>query len=145
MRPTRTRASVVLASLIIAVAVAHAQVGGGFDLTWTTIDGGGTSASAGGTWSLAGTIAQPDASPFSPPLSGGSWSLVGGFWPVAAPACTAPGDLDAIAGPNGLDIQAFINCLQNVNAQNCSCADLNNNGQADPADIPAFVALLLGN
>jgi len=113
------------------------------DLSWSTIDGGGTAASAGGSWSLAGTIAQPDASSFSAPLSGGAWSLVGGFWPAAVPTCPAPGDLDAIPGRNGLDIQGFINCLLGVNAPNCACADVNNNGVVDAADIAPMVLALL--
>jgi hypothetical protein len=53
-----------------------AQSGGGYDLTWYTIDGGGAMNSTGGSYSLSGTIGQPEAGS----LSGGSYTLVGGFW-----------------------------------------------------------------
>jgi hypothetical protein len=56
---------------------ALAQSGGGYDLTWNTIDGGGgTSTSANGVYKLSGTIGQPDAGT----LTGGAYKLNGGFW-----------------------------------------------------------------
>jgi hypothetical protein len=54
---------------------ALAQTGGGYDLTWNTIDGGGGT-STGGAYTLSGTIGQPDAGA----LSGGAYTLNGGFW-----------------------------------------------------------------
>jgi hypothetical protein len=53
-----------------------AQSGGGYDLTWNTVDGGGATFSSGGSYTLGGTIGQPDAGA----LSGGSYTLAGGFW-----------------------------------------------------------------
>lgn len=53
-----------------------AQIGDGYDLTWSTIDGGGAMFSTGGGYSLGGTIGQPDAGL----LSGGGYTLAGGFW-----------------------------------------------------------------
>ncbi len=47
----------------------------GYEITWYTIDGGGAMP-GGGSYSLGGTIGQPDAGT----LSGGSYSLNGGFW-----------------------------------------------------------------
>ncbi len=58
------------------LAPASAQSGGGYDLTWNTIDGGGATFSIGGPYSLGGTIGQPDAGT----LSGGAYTLNGGFW-----------------------------------------------------------------
>lgn len=52
-----------------------AQVGSGFDLSWSTIDGGGGT-STGGAYSLIGTLGQADAGI----QSGGSYTLEGGFW-----------------------------------------------------------------
>ena len=57
------------------VFTALAQSGGGYDLTWNTIDGGGGT-STGGAYTLNGTIGQPDAGT----LSGGAFTLNGGFW-----------------------------------------------------------------
>ena len=53
-----------------------AQTGGLYELTWSTTDGGGTSASTGGAYELAGTLGQPDAGT----ASGGTYELNGGFW-----------------------------------------------------------------
>ena len=69
------------AFLLLAPAGSLAQSGGGYDLSWATVDGGGGAWSAGGAFELAGTIGQPDA---SPPLQGGGYSLQGGFWPGAS-------------------------------------------------------------
>ena len=53
-----------------------AQSGGPYDLTWSTVDGGGWTFSTGGTYSLGGTVGQPDAGV----LEGGAYTLTGGFW-----------------------------------------------------------------
>ncbi len=58
-------------------AAVHAQSGGGYDLTWWTVDGGGEAVEGGGM-TLRGTAGQPEA---GPALSGGGYTLVGGFWP----------------------------------------------------------------
>lgn len=71
---------VLLVLLVLLPAVALAQSGGGYDLSWSTIDGGGYTFSAGGDYTLGGTIGQPDAGV----LSGGSYTLAGGFWGGAA-------------------------------------------------------------
>lgn len=55
---------------------AIAQSGGGYDLTWNTVDGGGATFSAGGGYQLGGTIGQADAGT----MSGGAYSLSGGIW-----------------------------------------------------------------
>jgi len=57
-----------------------ALIGGGYDLTWNTIDGGGGLFSTGGGFDLSGTIGQPDAGS----MSGGTFTLDGGFWPGIA-------------------------------------------------------------
>ena len=56
----------------------HAQSGGGYDLGWSTVDGGGLMFSTGGGYTLGGTIGQPDAGS----LGGGGYTLNGGFWSV---------------------------------------------------------------
>ena len=45
---------VALSLLFLATAVA-AQVGGGFDGSWNTVDGGGVTFSTGGGYSVGGT------------------------------------------------------------------------------------------
>ena len=69
----------LMAALVIlsfSYAITSAQSGGGYDLTWNTIDGGGGMFSTGGTYSLGGTIGQSDAET----MSGSSYTLNGGFW-----------------------------------------------------------------
>jgi hypothetical protein len=77
MKLNSIASSFALSALLLAALapVARAQSGGPFDLSWSTIDGGGGT-SAGGQFSLTGTIGQPDA---GVPLTGGQFSLTGGF------------------------------------------------------------------
>jgi hypothetical protein len=75
-------ALLLLAALTVAPAVSHAAPAassGSYDLSWWTVDGGGATFSTGGSYSLGGTIGQPDAGT----SSGGTYTLVGGFWPGA--------------------------------------------------------------
>ncbi len=79
MRRNRfTLVMVVLGLLVVLVVTATAQArpSASYDLSWYSIDGGGGMFSTGGSYSLGGTIGQPDAGT----LSGGSYSLNGGFW-----------------------------------------------------------------
>jgi len=62
--------------LLLAASVVLAQSGGGYDLSWSTVDGGGGAFSAGDGYSLGGTAGQPDAGL----LTGGGYTLAGGFW-----------------------------------------------------------------
>jgi len=62
--------------VLLAAVPALAQSGDGYDLTWNTVDGGGATFSMGGSYTLGGTIGQPDAGV----LTGGGYTLVGGFW-----------------------------------------------------------------
>jgi hypothetical protein len=58
-----------------------------YSIDWFTLDAGGGN-SAGGSYSLDGSIGQPEA---GPTLSGGSFSLTGGYWSlVAVPTTSAP-------------------------------------------------------
>jgi hypothetical protein len=51
-----------------------------YSIDWYKIAGGGGT-SSGGSYSVSGTIGQPDA---STAMSGGSYSLTGGFWSLIA-------------------------------------------------------------
>jgi hypothetical protein len=71
----KLRVILVLVLLLLATLPVLGQSGGGYDLSWSTTDGGGGS-SSGGVFSLAGTAGQPDAGV----MSGGEFTLAGGFW-----------------------------------------------------------------
>ena len=70
--------------LIIGIAVlgiVSASALAGYTLDWWTVDGGGDT-STGGSYSLGGTIGQPDAGT----SMGGTYALSGGFWGGGAAA-----------------------------------------------------------
>src|SRR5438477_7112649 len=72
--PTLPRWAVV-ALVVVPAALAYAQVGGVFTLSWSTTEGGGVTHSTGGTYALDGTVGQPEAGT----SSGGRLNLSGGF------------------------------------------------------------------
>jgi hypothetical protein len=74
------------ALLFLLSSVVLALSGGGYDLTWNTVDGGGATFSTGGGYSLGGTIGQSDAGA----LVGGSYALNGGFWVSATGGQSGP-------------------------------------------------------
>ena len=67
--------STLLYLLLCLPMLGHAQSSGRFDLSWSTIDGGGGT-SSGGQFAITGTTGQPDAGT----LSGGNFKVEGGFW-----------------------------------------------------------------
>ncbi len=77
----KTTALTAVFVCLLLVSPAIAQSGGDYDLSWSTIDGGGGT-SSGGTYTVMGTIGQPDAGY----LGGGNYELLGGFW-VGGPLC----------------------------------------------------------
>jgi hypothetical protein len=81
--------------LLLLLLPTLAQSGGPYDLSWSTVDGGGGTFSTGGSYILGGSIGQADAGS----LSGGSYAVSGGFWLCMAAEVTAA----AIAG-GGSDI-----------------------------------------
>ena len=69
-------AAVLVAALLLAGGIALAQTGGDYDLSWNSVDSGG-SAMSGGAYALSGTAGQADAGQV---MTGGDYSLQGGFW-----------------------------------------------------------------
>ncbi|MBI4578758.1 MAG: hypothetical protein HY718_03595 [Planctomycetes bacterium] len=131
-------------SLLICCASALGQSGGGYDLTWSTIDGGGGTSSGGG-YELTGTIGQPDASNQSAPLSGGDYGLVGGFWVPFGLVCTshAPFDFDQDCDVDFDDLTTFMACaagpaIAHGGPPICSPADIDGDTDIDDVDFGAF-------
>jgi hypothetical protein len=114
----------ILAAATLLAAATHAQSGGGYDLSWWTIDGGGITFATGGTFNLGGTIGQPDASNV---LTGGVFSLTGGFW-----FARIPGDVDSSGCVDDADLLIV---LFNFGATGPNLADLNLDGVVDDADL----------
>ena len=67
----------ILAVLALAFSSAHAQP---YSISWYKIAGGGGT-STGATYTVSGTIGQPDA---GGPMTGGNYSLTGGFWALVS-------------------------------------------------------------
>ena len=117
--------AIVQNALIILLAIwllmTVPALGGQYEISWSTIDGGGGQ-SSGGPYTLTGTIGQPDAA-WS---SGGDYELLGGFWPGGPlcfvnfehfarfaqywlePGAGLPADLDQLNGVNGVDLRLFV-------------------------------------
>jgi hypothetical protein len=68
---------------LFATQAISAQTGGGIDLSWHVLSGGGASASSGGAVTLGGSLGQFGAGQ----SSGGAVNLTGGFW---NPGSSAP-------------------------------------------------------
>ena len=67
---------VLLMFCLLMSSSALAMTGGDYEISWSTIDGGG-GRSTGGDYALVGTVGQPDAGD----MAGGDFELSGGFWP----------------------------------------------------------------
>lgn len=86
----------LLPLLLLVPALALAQSGGPYDLSWSSIDGGGHTFSTGAAFELGGTTGQADAGA----LSGGSYAFSSGFW-LCVTAAVAAAELAA----GGSDIE----------------------------------------
>lgn len=75
----RRIAPALLLLIAVTLLVAYQQVRADpppFSLDWWSIDGGGATFLAGGSYSLGSTAGQPDAGV----LTGNGFTLQGGFW-----------------------------------------------------------------
>jgi hypothetical protein len=131
-----------LAAALLLTSAASAQ----FAVNWFTIDGGGGT-STGGTFSVSGTVGQPDAGA----MTGGTYMLYGGFWTVTAVSNVKKGDLNCDGVVDFKDINPFVLLLSNPGAWQAtypacpmSNGDCNNDGIVDFKDINPFVAILSG-
>jgi len=125
---------------------------GAWELSWSTIDGGGGMWSTAGNLELSGTIGQPDA---GAAMTGGNYALTAGLW-AGVPAFPI-GDLNCDGSVDLFDIDPFVLALtsagenppfQSYYAAYPACdarlADIDGNGVVDLFDIDPFVVLLTG-
>ena len=104
-----------LSVILIAVGAAAGTVRAQYTLTWTSIDGGGaTVPAAGGPYTVACTVGQPDAGS----SAGGVYGCIGGFWGAAlGEACYA--NCDGSTGVPRLTANDF-QCFLDKYAAGCS-------------------------
>jgi hypothetical protein len=116
----------------LATSMAAAQP---YSIDPFTVDGGGGTLT-GTTYSLSGTIGQPDAGV----LVGTSFSVQGGFWMSAGEGGCNAADLVEPFGVLDLnDINAFVGAF----VAGSPAGDLNNDGVLDLTDINLFVSAFL--
>ncbi len=129
----------IFAALAFSSA-AHAQP---FAIDWYTVDGGGGT-SAGGSFTLSGTIGQPDAGV----MSGGSFTLSGGFWVGGGSVPPNPcdfADANCDGALNGFDVEAMEQAVNGDFSNYClSTDDPNQDGASNGFDIE-FIEGLINN
>lgn len=83
----RKNALVILVSVVLLLGLAGwAKAGGEYSISWWTVDGGGGS-SSNSTYSISGTVGQPDAGQ----AASASYTVYSGFWHPANGATTFSG------------------------------------------------------
>jgi hypothetical protein len=128
---TKNSQSIQRTWMLLLLACSGPALADEFEITRSTIDGGGVMRSSGGEFELSGTIGQPDAGK----LSGGEgkFELTGGFW-FEEPA----GDCNSTGGVNLLDYGDFETCLLGPDAgvaDGCECFDVDRSGSVDLLDF----------
>jgi hypothetical protein len=128
-----------LAAVLVAVAVAASATADDFEISRSTLDGGGAMLSSGGGFELSGTIGQPDADV----MEGDGFTLTGGFW-FGEP----PDDCNSDGWVNLIDYNDFSECLSGPNAglsqPQCSCFDRDDDSDVDLSDISLFQSAFMG-
>ena len=82
--------------LLLALVLPASVFAQSYTIDWYKVAGGGGT-STGGTYTVNGTIGQPDA---SGAMSGGNYSVTGGFWSLIN-VVQMPGVPNVIIVPNG--------------------------------------------
>ena len=135
-RITQTVIRTLLMPLISLVGLAEAD---DFQISRSTIDGGGAMSSAGGDFELSGTIGQPDAGV----MEGDGFTLAGGFW-FEEP----PDDCNSDGWVNLVDYKDFEECLSGPNAElplpECNCFDRDGDNDVDLSDVASLQAGFTG-
>ena len=136
-----------LATALSAAALGYAQRGetraDDFEISRSTIDGGGVMFSSGGEFELSGTIGQPDAASGASEMSGDDFTLTGGFWFE-----TPPGDCNDTGCVNLLDYSDLEACLSGPDGglpvPHCNCFDFDGDGDVDLSDASRFQQMFTG-
>lgn len=116
----------LLGVLLVSALPSGAQVGGDFELSWYTIDGGGITFSIGDPFKMGGTLGQPDAFGY-PAHTGGAFELTGGFWYGAT-----TGDVNGDGCVNDADLSQVLLDFGRSGALN---SDVNDDGVVNDTDL----------
>ena len=110
-----------------------------FEISRSTMDGGGVMRSTGDEYELSGTIGQPDAGV----MGGGGFTLSGGFWFGLLPTdCNEDGLISFF------DLETFTSCLLGpsggIGASPCQCFDVDGDGNVTLSDYARLQAGFTG-
>lgn len=124
----------ILIGVVVSTTVAQE-----YEITRSTVDGGGVMRSTGGGFELSITIGQPDAGV----MEGGGFTLSGGFWfEVPQTDCNDDGLVSL------LDHETFTTCLLGpdggINASPCPCFDVDGDGDITLDDYATLQAGFTG-
>jgi len=128
-----------LLGLALAFGAATMVAANDYEIGWYTIDGGGETFSAGGEFSLGGTIGQPDAGV----MTGDVFELTGGFWFELPPS-----DCNSTGGVDLLDYDDFEACLTGPDTgvtEACKCFDVNHSNTVDLLDFAVAQTTFTGS
>ena len=134
------RISTVAVTTLLVVAASAMALGADYIMTRYTIDAGGATRGAGGSYELSGTIGQHDAGT----VAGGRFELSGGFW-----FGILPGDGEEDGDIDLYDYRAFKACVDGPGIgppeDGCGCYDLDHNGRIDLSDVARFQNAFTGS
>lgn len=124
---------------LFVVAISNSLYSQVFEITRSTIDGGGTIRATGGPFELSGSIGQPDAGT----ASGGPFQMTGGFWIEISPT-----DCDEDGLVSLVDYAQFESCLEGPSlgppTQPCNCFDIDRSGTVDLRDFAILQGFFTG-
>ncbi len=126
------RTTIMIRAMLGTLMTTAVLVAGGeptYEITRSTIDGGGVMRSTGGDFELSATIGQHDAGV----MEGGGFTVSGGFWFEIPPTDCNDDGLVSL-----LDNEIFAACLlgpgAGINASRCPCFDVDGDGNITMSD-----------
>lgn len=128
------RIFVTMIVMVMCALSAGRAVAQPYTVQWSTGDNGGaTTPSSGGVYTVAGTFGQADAGPQTQlKMTGGGYSVIGGFWGVAV---RCPGDFNDDGFLTFEDFDAFVSAFEGGFIE----SDFNDDGFLTFEDFDAFV------
>ena len=134
-----TKNTIVRTVFVLSIISFRVAVADDFEISRSTIDGGGVMFSVGGDFELSGTIGQPDAGV----MEGDGLTLTGGLW-FEEP----PDDCNSDGWVNLIYYDDFDECLLGpeggLREPECNCFDLDVDNDVDLHDIARFQSEFTG-
>ena len=126
-------------TMLLTTAVMVAAVPPEYEITRSTINGGGVMRSSGGEFEMSSTLGQPDAGV----MTGGDFELSGGFWFEVPPT-----DCDDDGLVSLFDQETLTSCLLGpgggIDPSPCPCFDVDRDGDITLNDYARLQAGFTG-